>query len=258
MSRTTLCVAQDARSAHQLERGPLVPGRPPRITCRSWSCPEAITSGGSWSKTGSKAPEQTVLLAGDVLVGDPHLPGEGIERTDERQRHPHPGLPVPEREDVIVQGEVAAVVAAGLHRVMGDDDGVPLALVAQRAGERIVDLLVGPGGAGGRVAIGLHVVVEPPFGVEGDEPDVGAEVHHVRPGTPVRRSEPHVRPAELPDQRVLPANGVPAVAALAVPVVIAGDQQALGTPFRIASTWAATRRSASSRVGCSSGGTPRG
>ena len=60
---------------------------------------------------------------------------------------------------------------------------------------------------------------------------MGAEVHDVGTGTAVRGSEPHIGPAELPNQRVLAANGVPAVAPLPVPVVIAGDEQALRAPF---------------------------
>src|SRR5438093_1085323 len=55
-----------------------------------------------------------------------------------------------------------------------------------------------------------------------------AHIDHLRAWTATAGEKVDIPAAESPRQRILPAYGVPAVSPLTLPVVIAGDEKALG------------------------------
>ena len=131
-------VPQDARAAHQL-----IPGVGDLRACRRESPadrdrgPTPSPAAGTRRTPARSSAHHLVQPAADVLVGEPVPPGQRIKRPDDREREPHPGLDVPQREDVVAQVERPAVLPAGAQRVMVDDDRVAAALVPQRAAERV-------------------------------------------------------------------------------------------------------------------------
>jgi hypothetical protein len=70
--------------------------------------------------------------------------------------------------------------------------------------------------------------VEPPLGVQRDDPKALLHVHHHRSRAPVLRQEADPFHAPLRDPALLPADGVPAVRPHPVPVVVAGDEDRPG------------------------------
>ena len=159
-------VAQDARAAHQLvlgvgDFGPARPGSPGGRGRAPTRSPAAGYSANARSNASRIARYFLPLMS---WLEIPICRANGIERADEGQRHPEPGLEVAQREDVVHQGEGAAVDPAGAQRMVGEDDRVPLALVAERARRANPRLRRRCAWGRGRSApIRLHVVVQPPL-----------------------------------------------------------------------------------------------
>src|SRR5207249_12222647 len=83
------------------------------------------------------------------------------------------------------------------------------------------------GRARGRGAFGLRSLLQPPLGVERYEPYDLSDVHHGRSRAAAHRQE-RVTTARGCKEALLAADRVPAVRLHAVPVVIAGHEEATG------------------------------
>ena len=99
----------------------------------------------------------------------------------------------------------------------------PLEIGAQRVGD--LALLVGPALRGGVLRLGAGM--EPPLGVERDDPEPLPHVHHHRARAALLRQQPDPLAATLRDAALLPADRVPAVGPHPIPVVIAGNEDRL-------------------------------
>ena len=123
-------------------------------------------------------------------------------------------------KDVVLPGDVRAGVASRLECVVREDDRFPPSCGPERLAKRGDDVLLALLGAGGGRPDRLLVLVKPPLGVEGEEPDGLSHVEDDRARTTPRRSEGDRRPAMRVHEVVLPPDRVPAVPRPGGPVVV--------------------------------------
>jgi hypothetical protein len=113
--------------------------------------------------------------------------------------------------------------------VRDDDDGALAGLFAHGPPERLENGVLRERLAARRGVARLRERVEPPLGVERDEPHPRAEVDGDRSRAPVFRLHPG---APRLDERPLALDACPAVFATLGPVVVAGNEQRARAPSR--------------------------